>query len=157
MKKLIYIAAPFWTPAQLATVTAVENIIHKNDLALHSPRLAGVLTAMTPEERAAAAPVTFKRNCVQIANASAVLAILDEKDSGTTFELGFAYAVRRYNLARNTFRIFGYTTNPAPTMNVMLRQCLDAFVAGPDQLDLLLGNYAAGKPISQPEPSANVI
>ena len=90
-------------------------------------------------------------------NASAVLAILDEKDSGTTFELGFAYAVRRYNLARNTFRIFGYTTNPAPTMNVMLRQCLDAFVESPDQLDLLLKAYAAGQPIAQPAPSANVI
>jgi len=156
-KKMIYIASPFFTPTQLIAVEMVENIIRKYNMAFYSPRLDGVLQNMTPEQRVANAPKTFKRNCVQIANASCILAILDEKDSGTTFELGFAYACRRYTLVNNRFRIFGYRNNPAPTMNIMLRQCLDAFVESPDQLDLLLKAYAAGQPIAQPAPSANVI
>ena len=156
MKSQIYIAAPFFTQTQLIAVEMVENIIRKHGMAFYSPRLDGVLQNMTPDRRLANAPKTFKRNCVQIANASCVLAILDERDSGTTWELGFAYACRRYTLVDNRFRIFGYRNNPAPTMNIMLRQCLDAFVESPDQLDLLLKAYAAGKPIGQPEPSANV-
>ena len=157
MKQQIYIAAPFFTQTQLIAVEMVENIIRKHGMAFYSPRLDGVLMTMTPEQRLANAPKTFKRNCVQIANAASVLAILDERDSGTTWELGFAYAVRRYTLNSHSFRIFGYRNNPAPTMNIMLRQCLDAFVESPDQLDLLLSNYAAGQPIAQPAPSANVI
>jgi nucleoside 2-deoxyribosyltransferase len=154
--KQIYIASPFFTPKQLAKVDAVEKLIYESGLRYYSPRSDGVLMNLKPEERKAQAGKIFKLNCGNIIHADAVLAILDEHDTGTYWEMGFAYAIRRYNMATNTFRVFSYTTE-RPTINVMLQQSVDAHAYGLDELKMLLTNYAQGKSIAPPMPTENVV
>jgi len=151
--KLIYLASPFFTPTQLATITAVEATIKAAGLALYSPRNDGVLTQMTPEERQRSASKIFRLNCSNIIHAEGVVAVLDEKDTGTTWELGFAYYHRRYFSGR--FRIFAYTSTEVK-MNVMLAQCFDAHAVGLDQLKYVLELFAAGTEAQKPEATTEV-
>lgn len=154
--KQIYIASPFFTPKQLAKVDEVEKLIYESGLRYYSPRADGILKQMTPEERKAQAGKIFKLNCGNIIHADAVLAILDEPDTGTHWEMGFAYAIRRYNLQSHHFRVFAYTTE-RPTLNVMLQQSVDAHAYGLDALKALLKSYATGQPIARPAATESVV
>jgi len=154
--KQIYIAAPFFSHKQLAIVEEVEKLIHEVGLVYYSPRSDGILQSMTPAERIAQAPKIFKTNCVHVANADAVLALLDDHDTGTYWEMGFAYAIRRYNLQQHWYRIFAFTTQ-RPTLNVMLQQSVDAHACGLEELKTMLTSFAQGKPLIKPQPTENVV
>jgi nucleoside 2-deoxyribosyltransferase len=154
-KLLVYLAAPFFTPAQLKTVEQIEEAINEAGLVFYSPRHDGVLQSMTPEERKANAKKIFRLNCSNIIHADAILAVLDEKDTGTTWELGFGYYKRRYNTASSKFRIFAYTSE-AKAMNVMLQQSFDATAVGLPQLHAVLTAFAAGRALPQQEQTEKV-
>lgn len=143
MKKLVYIAAPFFTPAQLVTVEQVEKAVERAGLAMYSPRHDGVLMAMTPEQRKANAKGIFESNVNNIIHANGFLACLDEHDTGTYWECGFAYYHRRYNLGRHTFRMFAYTSGSKP-INVMLEKSFNNCAIGLDQLHVMLTAFAEG-------------
>lgn len=154
--KQLYIAAPFFSPKQKAIIDDVEKLIYESGLRYYSPRADGILQSMTKEERIAQAPKIFKTNCVHVANADGLLALLDEPDTGTHWEMGFAYAIRRYNLQSHHFRVFAYTTE-RPTLNVMLQQSVDAHACGLAALKMLLKSYATGQPIAKPSPTEHVV
>lgn len=155
MKKRIYIAAPFFTPEQVDTVRLVETSIEKCGMVFYSPRLDGVLKDMLPEERKAKSGEVFKRNCAQMMDCDAMLAILNEKDTGTTWECGFAYYHRRYNIGKNTYRIMAYTTSQRE-LNVMLAKAFDAHAHGALQLLEMLIAYRDGQPFQLQKPTDKV-
>lgn len=90
--KRIYLAAPFFNPQQLERVESVERLlIGTPGVSMYSPRSDGVLKDMTPKQRTAAAPDIFAKNVDRIRWADAMVAILDDKDEGTQWELGRMY------------------------------------------------------------------
>ncbi len=129
MKKLIYIASPFFTQTQLVTIEMVEKMTNDVGLAFYSPRVDGILKNMTPEQRKANANKIFKLNCSHMIHANASLCILDDKDQGTNWENGFAYYHRRYYSPR--YRLYAYTSDNKE-LNVMLQQSFDYHAKGPE-------------------------
>jgi nucleoside 2-deoxyribosyltransferase len=141
MNKTIYIAAPFFTPQQLATVMKIESMIDDVEkIDFYSPRMDGVLQDMTPELRAASYASVYQKNVDMIETCDAVLAVLDEKDTGTIWEMGYA---RGHHGHRNmTFGIYSFTSSPQTKSNVMLAQSTDGHISGFAELSAMLRLYA---------------
>lgn len=146
--KNIYLAAPFFTPMQLELVQEVEKLISTiPGLTYFSPRSEGVLKDMTAEERAASMQRIFQSNVDHIQGCDCLLAILDHKDTGTTWELGMAYGMNSSGEGKligehNPIKIFGFTGNPLVEINVMLKKCLHAHAAGMAELKEMLTAYS---------------
>lgn len=88
----VYLAAPFFHPDQIATVEKIEEALAPI-CDLYSPRKDGVLTKMkTPEERRLAAPKIFRRNVEKMEWADLIVAVIDDRDPGVMFEVGYAHA-----------------------------------------------------------------
>ena len=155
-KKLIYLASPFFKPNQVETIEKVEFMVTEAGLALYSPRHDGVLMGMTPAERLAAAPKIFKLNVSRIVHADAVLAVLDDWDAGTTWEVGFAFAHIRYNMGHTPNKLFAFTSE-RPTLNVMLQQSFSAHAVGWEALGEMLRNYAQDLALAAPAKTSDVL
>jgi nucleoside 2-deoxyribosyltransferase len=144
MNKTIYIAAPFFTPQQLATVMKIESMIEDVEkIDFYSPRLDGVLQDMTPELRAASYASVYQKNVDMIETCDAVLAVLDEKDTGTIWEMGYARGHHGHN--NMTFGLFTFTSSPQTKTNVMLAQSTDGHIVGFAELRAFLRMYARGE------------
>jgi nucleoside 2-deoxyribosyltransferase len=117
----VYLAAPFFTPAQQQTLTAVEeSLMTCSNVELYSPRQDGiVLNALPQEERAGKCREVFETNCARLDWCDAVLAIIDGRDAGTIWEMGYAHA-RNKDIVTYTAHDYG--------LNVMLQECVIAHV-----------------------------
>ena len=138
--KRLYIAAPFFTPAQLDLVVAVEALVVQCGLNYYSPRMDGVLKDMTAEQKRQEAPAIFKMNMRQITMCDGMLCLLDYPDTGTTWESGFAYYHRRYNVGKHHYRVMALFTGTKP-LNVMLQQCFDGVAPHMNALFTMLQRY----------------
>jgi len=88
---IVYLAAPFFNPTQNAVLTEIEGTLTMLNFTVISPRKSGlILKDMTPEQRRLAAPVVYKKNIVDMKSCQIMLAVIDDRDPGTMFELGFA-------------------------------------------------------------------
>jgi nucleoside 2-deoxyribosyltransferase len=89
---MIYLAAPFFNEAQLQRLILIEDQLRKQQIEFFSPRLiGGVLNDMAEAQRAASLASVFKSNVDGIQGSALVLAGIDDKDTGTTWEMGYAY------------------------------------------------------------------
>jgi len=125
----IYLAAPFFTPEQLACVERLEGMLSGLPLEVYSPRTDGVLMKMSREERIRNARKLFDLNCHHISTSDVVVAVIDDRDVGTTWELGYASCHRREYLLP---KIVTYTEKNYG-VNVMIRECVDAHVSSIEQ------------------------
>jgi nucleoside 2-deoxyribosyltransferase len=125
----IYLAAPFFSPAQLATVEAVEAAMSARGIKHFSPRSEGIIQGRTAAERKAMAPVIFSSNCLEIDCSDGILAVIDDRDQGVTWEIGYAYA-RAKRIVTYTDRGYG--------LNVMISECVSAHLRGMPQLEEFL-------------------
>jgi nucleoside 2-deoxyribosyltransferase len=136
----IYLASPFFTPAQVAVVEGIEKLISKYpSLEVYSPRKDGVLIEMPPEEKKKNTRRIFAKNVAEIFNSDVVIAVVDGRDQGTTWEIGFAYAMVHL---LNEMRIVTYT-DADYGLNVMIKECVDAHVHGLAELEALLRGVMA--------------
>ena len=89
-KHHVYIAAPFFNPDQITRVQAIEYLLEKHGFTYFSPRKEVVCppTATNEQRREA-----FLSNDRGIREAEFLIAITDDKDVGTMWEMGLAYAV----------------------------------------------------------------
>ena len=125
----IYLAGPFFKPEQLATIERLEGMLSLLPLEVYSPRKDGVLMIMSREEKKKNAKKIFDLNCCRIEEADVVLAVIDDRDVGTMWELGYAtYRKREYLLPK----IVTYTEKNYG-VNVMIQECVDSHVRGIDQ------------------------
>lgn len=91
MKNLkVYLASPFFNPSQVEKLHIVEKLLeHDLNLKVYSPSRDGIkldIKTSTYEDRLA----TFTDNVKNIDNADIVVAIVDELDTGTLWEVGYA-------------------------------------------------------------------
>jgi nucleoside 2-deoxyribosyltransferase len=82
----VYIAAPFFNPTQLERVELVKNVLREQGIEYFSPKDESMFKqGDDPAE-------ILKLNCAAIDMAPYVIVITDDKDVGTIWEAGYAYA-----------------------------------------------------------------
>ena len=127
---MIYIASPFFNPEQISVVVAIEKKLEENGLAYFSPRSEGTLGEMTEEERQQSKHDVYTSNINHIEDCQEMIAVIDGRDVGTIWEMGYATALGK--------RIVSYS-NEGFGLNVMLAesvQCHTTTLA--DMLSALL-------------------
>jgi len=131
---MIYLASPFFNEEQLNFVKQIENKLIENNLVFFSPRRCGILKNMSAEERAARMADIFAVNINQIENSDCIVAVIDDRDPGTIFEIGFAFGL---NISIFTITAKNYG------INVMLKYATnDHFSNIDDLIEALKGNDA---------------
>jgi nucleoside 2-deoxyribosyltransferase len=133
---IIYLAAPFFNPEQMATVFAVESAIERAGHELITPRKRGpTLKDLSPEDRKMAAAKVFSTNCLDIERCEAVCAVIDDRDPGTIWEMGYAY--------RASKKIYSYTAHDYG-VNVMLQGCILGHAKGVAELAEMMHRIKVG-------------
>jgi nucleoside 2-deoxyribosyltransferase len=120
----LYLASPFFTPAQIKTVAMLESMLRElsghHYIEFYSPRQDGiVLKDLPPHERAVKAREVYETNIARVEWCDVVLAVIDDRDAGTYFEVGYGVAKAK--------RIVTYTANNYG-LNVMLQEAVIAHV-----------------------------
>lgn len=88
-KQHVYIASPFFNQDQVTRVALVETLLEKLGLSYFSPRKDSACENIhDPEARKR----VFKLNEENISNSEFVIAITDDKDTGTIWEAGCAFS-----------------------------------------------------------------
>jgi nucleoside 2-deoxyribosyltransferase len=123
----VYLAAPFFNPRQVTIVEAIEASLDGLGISYYSPRREGVLSGMTVAERRAAVARIFDANVLNIKQAELVVAVIDDRDVGVAWEIGYAYGL----MPRPAIVTY---TEVGHGVNVMLQQCADGHVRGVDEL-----------------------
>lgn len=124
----VYIAAPFFTDDQLFVVRKIENILRENGIEFFSPRSEGTLKEMTALERADVMGDLFKSNISHMDWCTHCIAMIDDYDTGTVWEMGYLYATKKHivTFSPNYFGI-----------NVMLNESIAAHCV--EYHDLIVG------------------
>ncbi len=123
----VYLASGFFNEKQKALVTAIENLAEEAGVDLYSPRRdgAGILTEMTQAERDEAAKTIFAENCFAIATCDMMIAVIDDRDVGVVWEMGYAYGMH--------VKIVSFT-NENFGMNVMMKGSIVSHLKGLEEL-----------------------
>ncbi len=131
----VYIAGPFFNPEQIKLISDIESALSKRSISFFSPRSFGVLGQMTDEMRKKATKDIYKKNIDEIDAAVVMLAVIDDRDVGTIFEIGYATALKKlYAEEYGELRHIITISNKGYGMNVMLRESVDAHLHGLENL-----------------------
>lgn len=87
----IYIASPFFNEEQLRRVEEIKKILDKREISYFSPKDHNYIN---PDATAKEKTVGFNKNISEIAKCNLMIAVTNDKDAGTMFEAGFAFAIR---------------------------------------------------------------
>ncbi len=117
--KLIYVAAPFFLAEQIDIVEKIEKLLESIDLKYFSPRKECLFKKSDAPEKA---KKTFKANIDAIKKSNLIIAVIDDFDPGTVFEMGYAYGMKKDILA--------YSDTPDRKINLMLGQSCIGFSNG---------------------------
>lgn len=135
----VYLAGPFFTPEQKDVMDATKFILTANKLSVCDPRdLSPVLTDLPQDEKAKHVRSIFENNIEGMRRSWAIVACIDDRDTGTSFELGYFFAMRKRELDRCvvTFSASGFGCN------VMLAEAADAHFANLVELDRAMPRLA---------------
>lgn len=85
----VYIAAPFFNPKQLARVESIKEILTIMGIDYFSPKDESMFKqGDNPKD-------VLNLNCDAIKSCDAIIVVTDEKDVGTIWEAGYAYALKK--------------------------------------------------------------
>lgn len=118
-KLIIYLAAPFFNETQVQRVRDLEKLLESCDsvpIKVFSPSRDGMF--VQPDASRSDRKLGFDINVGTVEQCDAVVAILDDPDTGTHVELGMAYAMSKF--------VVGFYTTDKPKMNLMLSELLSA-------------------------------
>lgn len=127
---MYYIAGPFFNDEQKAVIKGIENLLDVMEIKYFSPREYGVITdeSMTYERMER----IYEMNIHMVDTCKVMIAVLDDRDSGTIFEIGYA--------AANHNRIITYSTQ-GHGINVMLKHAVKYHCNGPDELEAAINGH----------------
>ena len=125
ISKEVYIAGPFFNEEQKAVIEKIKNILKELKISYFSPGdelpiLEGKKSSKKDREK------VFIGNCNGITYSNFVIAVIDDFDPGTLWEMGFAFNDGRPILA--------YSDVPDRGLNIMLEQSCVGFVNGEKEL-----------------------
>lgn len=129
----VYCAGPFFNSQQLETMVAIENVVDSFDeTSIFRPRNGAASAKKLNKDIGAGKDPSaetrkqvFRDNVENIDDADLVVALIDDRDIGTIFEIGYAYAK---GVPVMTFTDKGYG------MNLMLAESVLAHCKGLGQL-----------------------
>jgi len=116
-KMKVYIAAPFFSEAQLEVVQRIEAKLRDNGIKFFSPRSEGTLIQMTPEQRKKTMGDMFRSNVDHMDWCTHCVAVIDNYDTGTVWEMGYLYATHK--------KIVSFSANYYG-INIMLNEAIVA-------------------------------
>lgn len=132
-KKELYLAAPFFNDGEWKLVDTLKLLCEGFGYKVFSPKDELLVTPESSmEERQAA----FDGNTQAIDRADLVLAVIDDFDPGTIFEMGHAYA--------KGVPILAYSNVMGRGLNLMLAQSCIGFANGIEDLKEHLGKIVKG-------------
>lgn len=120
----VYLAGPFFNDYQKSVMDQAKGLLLKHGFKVADPRELGPVIVDMPKEKRTHEVTRgiFDGNIKAMENSIFMLAWADEKDTGTAFELGFAYA--RRCLTTFTFSVCG------KQQNVMIAHAVDGHFNG---------------------------
>jgi nucleoside 2-deoxyribosyltransferase len=116
---MIYIASPFFNAKQLDFVAKIEDRLHKEDFVFFSPRKVGILLDMDEKERQNSKAEIYNSNISAIDGSSIIVAVIDDRDIGTIWEMGYAVAQGKRVIS---------ISNENYGLNIMLAESVQAHV-----------------------------
>lgn len=126
----VYLAGPFFNAQQKLVMAQVKAMLCDLGLSVCDPQdLSPVIVDLPPEERPKHLKAIFENNIVGMMQSWGIVACIDERDTGTSFELGYFAAMSNWarhgepEPLRVTFSAHGYGCN------VMLSQSVHAHFA----------------------------
>ncbi len=143
----VYVAGPFFNQTQLDSMIAIESVLEKNSseevpIDIFRPRDSTASAKKLNQDIGAGKDPSattrhnvFMDNVNNIDDANLVVALIDGRDIGTIFEIGYAYGV---NVPIITFTNLGFG------MNLMLAESTLAHCKGLDQLDSAIKMFIRG-------------
>ena len=94
-KLKVYIAAPFFNQEQLEVVQRIEALLKDAGVEFFSPRSEGTLKEMSIEERKVYMGDMFRSNVDHMDWCTHCVAVIDNYDTGTVWEMGYLYATHK--------------------------------------------------------------
>lgn len=135
----VYIAAPFFIPQQVALVEAAERELGRDGLDYFSPRSEGTLKNMSVEEQKQTRKQIFDSNIQNMNECTHMLAIVEYKDTGTIFEMGYFHAQGKPIIM---------VSSKLESINVMLGQAAESIATSPEQAANIWAGLDVGVDIS---------
>lgn len=108
---MIYIAAPFFNEEQIKRVERVEILLESLGKDYFSPRKESNLLFL--KDKSSKGKETFELNIKKLKKATSVVVITNDKDTGTLFEAGFAFSLKK-------LIYYLYETSEKGNFNIML-------------------------------------
>lgn len=128
---MIYLASPFFNPQQDQVVEDLKRSMGRFNLEYYSPKdQFRVNFKIDPPEKL---EQCFQANIKAIRDADLILAVIDDFDPGTIWEMGYASANKKIILA--------YSNVPGRGLNLMLSQSCKGFCNGIVELEAVLDRY----------------
>ena len=117
----VYVAGPFFNGEQVASMERLETVLESHGKTMFKPRFVSEIDEVGPRQ-------CFLDDIRGIRDADMVIANLMDEDSGTMFEIGYAYA--------QGIPVYGYLEGLEATsrINLMIAQSVETVFAGPDDL-----------------------
>ena len=143
----VYLAGPFFNPTQITTIRKLESELEMLGLKVYSPSRDGKKLDMStdgPELRTA----VFRDNVDNLTECDIVVAVIDDRDTGTMWEMGCRYGrwMDKYANSKNKLEdaarfdcpiIVTYTDHDYG-VNLMLLESIAAHCKGVDELRVYL-------------------
>jgi nucleoside deoxyribosyltransferase len=146
----IYLAGPFFNDKQNETISRIEDEFDKHGFSYFSPRKSGgVIAHLSPEDRIKESKRIYDKNVEEMINANILFAVVDGRDTGTVYEMGYFKALAdhfKYKNEKSAAEHKRYSityTNENFGLNVMLKESVDAHVVGVGDLAGFAGLVAA--------------
>ena len=119
----IYIGSPFFNEQQLKVIEDIKAACDSLEIPYFSPKDANLFKKTDPPEKA---KECFDGNIKAMNECDLMIAVIDDFDAGTMFEMGYTY-----NLGNS---ILAYSDVPGRKMNLMLSQSCIGFANGRGEL-----------------------
>lgn len=129
-----YIAAPFFSYDQKEVVKSIEGLLDEYFIDYYSPMRDGVLKEMSKEERAKRMEEIYNKNLHELLNCDLVVAVIDDYDTGTVFEIGYFTRIKTFNPDK---KLITYSPKNYG-LNVMLQFSVDGHAPDFESLEAAL-------------------
>lgn len=117
--KRVYIAGPFFTDEQNIVIEKIKTILKMLTMSYYSPK---DHTRYVKGDPPAVAKKCFDENIDEINKCELMIAVVDDFDPGTLFEMGCFFTVKK--------PILSFSSVPKRKLNIMLTQASIGFANG---------------------------
>lgn len=142
-KNTVYLASGWFSEEQKRKMDEVRNLLLDMNFEVFAPFYDGVVLDSKNDSLENRKSI-FESNVTCIKNFDLVVAIIDEYDPGTVFEIGYAKCSYDIGGILGKPKIISYSDIPGRTLNVMLAQSCWGFANGIEQLKEQLARFRIG-------------